>query len=120
VERGNGIHARYTSNQKRVWGERQSLELSGQTTRHEEGARVQDESVRSWKARGGDCKEKTKQHELAPEKLAERRSPSTTAGWRRGERVWGAQRCGKVGQEAGAREVKMDIVEVRSAWRTDI
>ena len=32
---------------KRVWDERQSLELSGWTVQHEEGAKVQDESLRS-------------------------------------------------------------------------
>lgn len=37
-----GIHVA----RKRVWGERQSLELSGRTVQHEEGAKVQDESLR--------------------------------------------------------------------------
>lgn len=62
-----GIHV----TRKRVWDERQSVELSGWTMQHEEGAKVQGESLRSWRARGGDCKEKTKRPEQTLEKLAE-------------------------------------------------
>lgn len=52
----------------RVWDERQSLELSGWTMQHNEGAKMQDESLKSRRARGGDCKEK--KHELTLENLA--------------------------------------------------
>lgn len=74
--------------------------MSGQTTQQLEGAKVQDESLRSRRPKRGDWEGKTKQHEPTMERLAKVRTLSTTTRWRPGERAWGAQRCAKVGWEA--------------------
>lgn len=121
LEKGNGILASYTCNQRKGVGwkaEPGVVRLDHATQWRSKNARWIIEVTKGKRRR---LQREDKKHELTLENLAKWRSPSTTRRWRRRERVWGAQRCVKVGWEAEAREVKRDTVKGRSsAWRTDI
>lgn len=77
---------------------------------HKEGAKVQDESLRSWQARGRDRKEKTKKHELTLEKLVSKDRHQQPGVEKRRKGVGCTDVC-----EVEARDVEMDIANGRNS-----